>query len=47
MSAQVSKWIGYCDACGAPSPEERETEDEALADADECPCRDVFDEDGA
>lgn len=41
MSAEVVKWQGRCDRCGEAAPELRDSEEEALADADECPCEPV------
>lgn len=42
MTAYPSKWIGICDVCGEESPEERHSQDEAQADAEDCPCRAPF-----
>lgn len=43
MSVLPVKWLGICDRCGDPSPEERASEAEAQQDIDDCPCR--YDED--
>lgn len=45
MAAEPVQWLGRCDACGEPSPEVRDSEAEALADADACPCREVTGDD--
>jgi hypothetical protein len=39
MAVEAVKWLGRCDLCGEPAPEERDSYDEARQDADECPCR--------
>lgn len=36
MSVQPVKWQAWCDRCGEPAPELRDTEAEAERDADEC-----------
>lgn len=41
MTAVPVKWLGYCDRCGEPSPEMRDSPEEAEADALDCPCRDT------
>lgn len=39
MAVEAVKWIGRCDLCGEPGPEERDNPEEAQRDIDECPCR--------
>lgn len=39
MSVECVKWRGTCDVCGESSPEDRDSFEEAQADADDCPCR--------
>ena len=46
MPVRITKWQGVCGLCGEPPPEERDTEEEARQDADECPCRDEPAEEG-
>jgi hypothetical protein len=40
MAVQAVKWLGTCDRCGEPSPEERDSREEAERDALECPNHD-------
>lgn len=41
MSVSPIKWVGVCDQCGEPSPEIRDSAEEAQDDVDNCPCRDA------
>jgi len=36
---EIRQYIGYCDRCGEPSPEIRDSYEAAALDAEDCPCR--------
>lgn len=38
MTVEPVKWVGRCDRCDEPAPEERDNYDAAQRDVDECPC---------
>jgi hypothetical protein len=40
-------WVGQCPRCGEDSPEMRDSPRAAQGDVDNCPCRDVHDENAA
>jgi hypothetical protein len=35
------QWLGICGRCGHSSPETRDNEEEAMQDAEHCPCDEV------
>jgi hypothetical protein len=39
MAAYPVTWVGVCEECHQPSPEVRDTIEQAEQDARECPCR--------
>lgn len=39
MTVRPVAWQGWCDLCDEPAPEQRDSEEQAQRDVDECPCR--------
>lgn len=39
MPVIPTKFLGICDDCQEPSPEERDSAEAAQKDIDECPCK--------